>query len=159
MSDNQQVDLVGEDEIPCMLLPMNDYFLLVPTVTVAEMAPVKPLADVPDAPDWLMGMYEWRDMKVPVMSIDTLNGDGRQEINREGRIAVLNNTGVNEKFPFIALHTQGIPRMARVGSKDIEEDTEAPKKSFNLMAVKVGLESFIIPDVSALENVLTEVDW
>ena len=158
MSENE-VSVVEEDEIPCMLLPMEGYFLLVPTVTVAEMAPVKPLKVIDGAPDWFLGMYEWRDMKVPVLSLDTLNGGaGKKEVNKAGRIAVLNNTGVNEKVPFIAIPTQGIPRMSRVGPKDIEENKDITKKQFDLMAVKVGLESFVIPDITALEEVYSKLE-
>ena len=156
MSENPVALL--DEEIPCMLVPMGDYFLLLPTVTVAEMAPVNPLHEIAETPDWFLGFYDWRNLKVPVLSLDILNGGSKQDINDRGRIAVLNNTGVNNSIPFIALHTQGIPRMARIGPKDIEENTEEAKKPFDLMAVTVGMEPFVIPDVSAMEEVYSQLN-
>ena len=158
MSDNAQLQLGVQSEIPCMLLPMEGYFILVPTVSVAEMAPVLPLKTVENTPDWLMGHYEWRNTLVPVIAFDTLNGEELKPINPNGRIAVLNNTGVNPSVPFIALHTQGIPRMSRVGQDDIEQDDAVTVRPFDLMAVKVGLEDFIIPNVSAMEEVYSELN-
>ena len=157
MSDNK-LTVLGEGEIPCMIFPMEGYQMLVPTVTVAEMSPIKPLQSVADVPDWLMGLYEWRNLKVPVISFDTLNGSERREVNPFGRIAVLNTTGATDKLSFVGLHTQGIPRMTRVGPDDIKENESAQKRTFELMAVTVGLESFVIPDVTALETACSQLD-
>ena len=134
-----------------MLLPMDEHTLLVPTTTVAEMSSVQPLAPIENAPEWLMGLYEWRGIQVPVFSIEALNG-GEARLNASGRIAVLNNTGASADLPFIAIHTQGIPRMARVADEDISEDDGNERRPFDMMAVKVGLEEFYIPDVTAIEQ-------
>ena len=159
MSENQEVlTLTQSDEIPCMLLPLDGQTILVPTVTVAEMAPMKPLDEVPGAPSWVLGMYNWRNMKVPVLSFELLNGSQAFSLNNQGRVAVLNNTGVDDELPFVAVHTQGIPRMARVGEKDISENKEVARKPFDLIAVRVGLEEFIIPDVSAMEAAYVKAD-
>lgn len=152
MSQKQVLALNSETEIPCLLLPLVDTTLLVPTVTIAEIAPMKPLEEIPDTPDWLIGYYKWREIKVPVLQYEVLCGSAHSQLNMEGRIAVLNNTGTNESLPFIAVPTQGIPRMARVSANDISEDEIAKKKPFHKMVVKLGMEDFVIPDVTALEK-------
>ncbi len=146
----EQLAITNIQEIPCMLLPMLDHNLLVPTTSIAEMSSIQPLESVDDAPEWLMGMYTWRGLSVPVISIESING-GKSVLNPHGRIAVLNNTGVNQSLPFLAIHTQGIPRMARVADDDITEDEDIDRRPFDSMAVKVGLEEFFIPDITAIE--------
>jgi len=145
------------DEIPCLLLPLVDMTLLVPTVTVAEMAPMRPVQSVENFPDWLIGFYEWRQIKVPVISYETINGGARHPLNPNGRMAVLNGTGVDKNLPFIAVPTQGIPRMARVCEPDISENQEQSKRTFDLMQVKIGVEQFAIPDLAALEHAYLRV--
>lgn len=146
----EQLAITNIQEIPCMLLPMLDHNLLVPTTSIAEMSSVQPLESVDNAPNWLMGMYAWRGLSVPVISIESING-GKSALNPNGRIAVLNNTGVNQSLPFLAIHTQGIPRMARIADEDIAEDENIDRRPFDTMAVKVGLEEFYIPDITAIE--------
>lgn len=146
----EQLAITNIQELACMLLPMLDHNLLVPTTSIAEMSSIQPLASVDDAPEWLMGMYSWRGISVPVISIESING-GKSILNPQGRIAVLNNTGVNQSLPFLAIHTQGIPRMARVADEDITEDENIDRRPFDTMAVKVGLEEFYIPDITAIE--------
>lgn len=139
-------------EIPSLLLPLHGRLLLVPTVTVAEMVPMGPYRDVADGPDWFLGYFPWRGCDVPLLSFELLNGETDTPVVAKGRIAVLNNTGVSEDLPFIAIPTVGIPRMSRISADDIKEDTNTPKKPYELMRVTVGVEELAIPDVSALER-------
>ena len=140
-----------------MLLPMAGQSLLVPTVTVAEMAPVNPFQQIDDTPDWFLGFYLWRNNKVPVLHLDLLNEESSHDLNPGGRVAVLNHTGVNPQVPFIAIQSQGIPRMSRVGPKDIKHNEGERKRAYDLMQVNVGMEAFAIPDVSALETKFAEL--
>lgn len=152
MSNIQISPLTQEAEIPCMLLSLVGQTLLVPNVSVAEMAPVRPLVSSPDTPDWMLGFYEWRELQVPVVSYELLSGMGTSGLNPNGRLAVLNNTGVSELLPFIAIPTQSIPRIVRVSQDDIVEDEKAKRKPFDLMTVIVGVETLVIPDISAMES-------
>lgn len=158
MSDNSlEVSESGSD-IPCFLLPLQDETLLVPTVTVAEMGAIQPFEIIHNTPDWFLGFYNWRNIRVPVISFETLNGKNSPRINSRGRVAVLNNTGVSEQIPFISLLTQNIPRMTRVEEKDISENPASDKRQHDLMAVKVGLEELVIPDIEALEKAVVELN-
>lgn len=152
MSNRSISKIARAQEIPCMLLPMAGHTILVPTTSVAEMASVQPFEEVEDTPDWFMGYYHWRGIKVPVVSLEALNNEGPAVFNMHGRVAVLNNVGENHELPFIAIHTQGIPRMARVGHDDIAENDGTGARQFDLMAVKVGMEELFIPDVAAIER-------
>ncbi len=152
MSENQVAVMSQGGDIPCLLIPLINQTLLVPTVTVAEMAPVQPITKVEGAPDWLYGMYRWRELEIPLIAYEVLNGGEPLPLNTSGRIAVFNNTGVNDGLHFIAIAAQGIPRMARVSESDINEDPDQARGPVDLMAVKVGMEELIIPNVSALET-------
>lgn len=152
MSENSVTQIPEQGEIPCLLVPMMGATLLIPTVSVAEMAPMQPAESIPDTPDWLIGLYHWRNQAIPLLSYEVLNGSSYAPLNPQGRVVVINNTGVDERLSFVAIPTQGIPRMAKVGRDDITENTDVSKRPFDLMAVRVGMEELTIPDVAALEN-------
>lgn len=145
-------------DIPCMLLPLVGGHLLVPTVTVAEMAPIQPFDIKPNTPDWFLGFFPWRNTRVPVISYETINQDSSPKLSARGRVAILNNTGVSDEVPFVGLLTQDIPRMTRVEEADIVENTDVKKKDYDLMAVKVGMEELAIPNIEALEIALGELN-
>lgn len=145
-------------DIPCMLLPLVGEHLLVPTVTVAEMAPIQPFDIKPNTPDWFLGFFPWRNTRVPVISYETINQNSSPKLSARGRVAVLNATGVSEEIPFLGLLTQDIPRMTRVEEADITENAEGETDTYDLMVVKVGMEELIIPNIEALEKALGDLD-
>ncbi len=159
MTDDQSVAQISEQgEIPCLLVPLMGATLLIPTVTIAEMAPMQPAESIPDTPDWLIGLYHWRNQAIPLLSYEVLNGAAYAPLNPQGRVAVLNNTGVDPRLPFVALPTQGIPRMAKVAHTEISENPDVPKRPFDLMSVRVGVEELYIPDIAALETAFLKLN-
>ena len=145
-------------ELACMSLSLESCDLILPTVSVAEMAPVRQLeigtVDVP----WILGFYVWRQINVPVMAYDFLNGrEDSKTLNPEGRIAVLNNTGVSEQVPFVAIHTQAIPKMIKVGASDISADVSVATGEYDTMGVKLHMQNSIIPNIQKLEHLYAEL--
>lgn len=151
-SDDTELEVDDGSEVACLLVPLLDRVLLLPSVSVAEMAPMRPVGSVANAPKWLLGFYEWRGFRVPVMSFESINGGPLTPLNPQGRMAVLNNTGLHDRLPFIAIPTQGIPRMVRVNEDNIIENAEKQRQAFDVMQVRVGSEQFVIPNISALEK-------
>lgn len=139
-------------EVPSLLIPMDNRVLIVPTVTVAEMVPYDDPAPQIDSPDWFLGYFSWRNITVPLLSYELINGETKAVPGSNSRIAVLNNTGMSENLPFIAIVTQGIPRLARVNAEEINEVNEMKTKPFELMHVSLAGELAVIPDIDALEK-------
>ena len=125
---------------------------LLPTVAVAEIVPYSRPQPEENAPDWFLGMFNWRDLQVPLLSFEVINGEAKTGVNPRSRIAVLNNTGLSDELPFIAIEAQDIPRLARVNPEEISEVEGAQKKSFESMHVTLAGEEAVIPNVTALEQ-------
>ena len=156
MSKQPALENAQINEVASLLIPLVDRLLLVPTVTVAEMIPyVDPMRNA-DAPDWYLGDVGWRELQVPLISFEVINGEAKPNYDNRCRIAVLNNTGVDENLPFLGLATQGIPRLSRVKADEIQELENKKLKRYELMAVSHAGESVIIPDISALEQALKD---
>lgn len=156
MSRQPALEKPQVNEVASLLIPVVDRLLLIPTVTVAEMIPYQePLRD-PEKPDWYLGEVSWRELQVPLLSFEVMCGEARPSYNSLCRIAVLNNTGVDESLPFIGLATQGIPRLSRVKADEIQELEGVKLKRFELMVVTHAGEQVVIPDVTALEQAVVE---
>ena len=148
----QAIENNSVEEVPSLLIPLGGRTLLVPTVSVAEMAPYGQVEPEQDAPSWLLGQFAWRNQKVPLLSFEDINGEAKPEMHARSRVAVFNNTGVSDQLPFIGVVTQGIPRLARVVEEEISEIDDAQKKPFERMHVSLAGEAAVIPDIAALEQ-------
>lgn len=143
-------------DIPSLILPMSEHFMLAPTVSIAEIVSYVRPTPVVDGPDWLLGTVEWRKQPVPLLSLEVLRGEAVGDIGPRSRIAVFNNTGVSEDLPFFAVPTQGIPRLSRVQEASIHEVKNATLKPFERLRVDLEGEECSIPDVAAMEQVILD---
>ena len=139
-------------DIPSMLLPVEGRVLLLPGVSIAEIIPSPQVTRPDDAPEWFLGTVTWRKLEVPVVSFTMLNEQFSAHSSRNRHLAVLNNTGVSDNLPFLAITIQGIPRLTRITAIDLGDDTETVLSPMELLAVRLGDEPVIIPNVSALEK-------
>jgi chemosensory pili system protein ChpC len=145
------VENPAAEPVECMMIPVKAQTLLVPVVSVAEMALVAPIFPDNSGPDWFLGYYSWRNGRVPLVSFEKLNGESVAGINPNGRIAVFNSTGVDEDVPFIAIPTQGIPRNITVAKEDIL-GYNTTTHIYELMHVRVGVEELVIPDITGIQK-------
>ena len=139
-------------EVASLLIPIQGRLLLAPNVTVAEIVPVSQVIPVEDAPAWYLGNCSWREQTIPLLSFEVMNGEDKPGVASRSRFAVLNTTGVNESLPFIAILTQGLPRLARVTEEEITEREDADNKPFELMHISWAGEEAVIPHVEAMER-------
>jgi len=144
-------------DVPSMLLPVQDKMLLLPGVAVAEIINYSYPECPAGAPDWFLGYIEWRKLSVPLLSFELLNGQAMPRSTGVPRIAVINNTGVNDAVPFIAIIMQAIPRLMRIMPQDITDVSDIELAPAELAAVSiVGGETVLIPDVSVLEKAYSD---
>lgn len=139
-------------EVASLLIPIQGRQLLAPNVTVAEIVPVSQVVPIQDAPAWYLGNCSWREQTIPLLSFEVMNGEDKPGVSARSRFAVLNTTGVNDSLPFIAILTQGLPRLARVTEEEITEREDADNKAYELMHVSWAGEEAVIPHVEAMER-------
>jgi len=139
-------------EVASLLIPIQGRLLLVPNVTVAEIVPVSQVITIQGAPAWYLGNCSWREQTIPLLSFEVMNGEIKPGVSTRSRFAVLNTTGVNESLPFIAILSQGLPRLARVTEEEITEREDADHKAYELMHVSWAGEEAVIPHVEAMER-------
>ncbi len=101
-------------DIRSVLIPLTGQRVLLPNATVAEVITYSTPERVEGTPDWVMGRVVWRGWWVPVFSLGMLGGWARRENEAGAKIAVLKALGGNPDMPFMAMVTQGFPRLVTV---------------------------------------------
>lgn len=101
-------------DIRSVLIPLTGQRILLPNATVAEVITYSTPERVDATPDWVMGRVVWRGWWVPVFSLAMLGGWARRENEAGAKIAVLKALGGNPDMPFMAMVTQGFPRLVNV---------------------------------------------
>lgn len=143
-------------EVASLLIPLQGQSILLPNVTVAEIIPSAPVQPIENSPLWYLGNFQWRELTVPLLSLEALNGEATPSIHGRARFAVLNTTGLHDDLPFIAILTQGLPRLARVSEDEISAREDADHRRYDLMHVSWAGEYTLIPNVAVVEQTFLE---
>lgn len=138
--------------VHCLNIPLHQKNALLPNAAVAEVIAYHDPDMVADGPHWLLGNLQWRDRKVPLVSLEALTGDG--VVEKTGpRIAVLNTLNSNPKVPYIAILLQGIPSLTLIQPKNVDWDNNESADNSSIAGhVKLEDGTAIIPDIDNLEE-------
>jgi len=146
---------IGSD-LNCVVLPIGQLGLLVPSVCVAEVLPWRRIREVGNSPEWMLGVIAWRGDSIPVVRFESLNGATETPSQDCECVAVMNRCRSAHGQSFYAVATDGLPRMVQVGEEDVfPEQTHLGVAES--AAVKLGAEQLRIPNLGYIEDQLMTV--
>ena len=145
-------------EIRCVLVPVGELRLLLPNATIAEVVTQSTPEPVEGAPRWLLGRIAWRGWRVPLVSFTRLAGTGEGDSELTVRVAVLKALGGDPKLPFIAVLTQGFPRLTTLNAELIIPTHDGRDLPAGVRAhVLVRDDVAMIPDLEWIEATLRDL--
>ncbi|WP_266169710.1 chemotaxis protein CheW [Dyella subtropica] len=145
-------------EIRCVLVPVGNLRLLLPNATVAEVITQPTPEPVENAPAWLLGRIAWRGWRVPLVSFTKLAGAEEGDAALSVRVAVLKALTGHPKLPFVAVVTQGFPRLTTLNAELIIPTHDGTPLPPGVKAeVLVRDDVAVIPDLEGIEEQLVEL--
>lgn len=145
-------------DIRSLIVPLNDYNLLLPGSVVAEVVPYQepePLPAPARTQDWILGLVTWRGLRVPLISVEVFGGEQELPIPAlRARLIVTKGLTGDPRLPFYALVAQQIPRLQTVSDGMLESLEGESLDEVPGRAVLVAGEPAVIPDVEPMERAL-----
>lgn len=146
-------------DIRSLIIPLNDYSILLPGSVVAEIAPYQDPVPLPGAQrdaGWILGMVTWRGVRVPLVSMEALGGEPVPVPGARARLVVLKGLADLPGLPFYAIASQQIPHLQTVSEAVLEALEEESLEAAPGEPVLVAGEAAVIPDLEAVERRLHE---
>ncbi len=140
------------DNIRCLLLPVAGCKLLLPSVAVAEVLPHASVEPESDAPDWMLGMVEWRFVSLPLISFEVLAGESCPERDGRYRVAVFHTLSKDSGQDFYGVLMQGIPHIIQVRESELTLLQSKSADEAVLSRVEVQGQLAVIPNLEVLEQ-------
>lgn len=139
-------------EIRGVLIQIAQARLLLPNATISEVLSYADPEPVDGAPDWLLGRILWRGWSLPLVAFSRMTGLAADERGGLGsKVAVMKNLRAGDRLPYIALLTQGFPRLVNVSPRTLEaddaDDTLPPAVSAR---VRIQDDAALVPDLEAV---------
>lgn len=144
-------------EIRGVMIPVTNGRVLLPNATVAEVITFATTEPVPNSPKWLMGKIGWRGWRLPLFSFSMMTGIADKEGQLNVRVAVLKALSGNAKMPFMAMMTQGFPRLTTISHEVLlpsGEEGDLPEGVQS--SVMVRDDHAVIPDLQRIERMVAD---
>jgi chemosensory pili system protein ChpC len=145
--------------VRCLFIPLQDTSLLLPSTVVAEIVPYAD-AEPPEGehPEWYLGLIEWREQQVPLVSMDALLTGQYVPLGARARIVILKTLGDLDTIPYFGVITKQIPRLAMVydGGIEVLEDEFAGNPAVAAEVLANG-EPAIIPEMDRIKQMIRAV--
>jgi chemosensory pili system protein ChpC len=145
-----------QQELSCVVIPLQGTQLLLPNVCIAEILPWRRVKALGETPPWCLGLLGWRGEMVPVVRFEAMNGQSGP-VRKTGRCMVVMNRARNARgLPFYALAAEGLPRMVQLAENDLSNESSrlSPLES---VVVKLGTETAIVPKLEVIETAVAEL--
>lgn len=148
-----------QNQIRCLILPLESGALVVPNASVAEVMQNQPLNVAPEsAPGWLCGTLQWQEMAdLPVVSFEALCGEhGEQQVEGESNVVVLHGISGKPHTANYAIRIQDVPSFEFLDSANlVAADDQSGNCDFIASRVFVkGVQAFI-PNLDEIESALS----
>lgn len=149
--------MVGDTQVKCLILPLQQGVLLVPNAVVAEVLNNQALRSPPvSAPAWQLGQIEWREEpELRVVSFEGICGDTLPIVKAEANVVVMHSIDPQQKTRYYGIYIDNVPSFEFVDNTTL---TLASDQSSNAdyVASKVfvnGIEGYV-PDLDELAGLL-----
>jgi chemosensory pili system protein ChpC len=146
------------DELYSLLVPLAGERLIVPRACVAEVIGYQAPTQMANAPPWYVGVVNWGERSVPVVSFEGAFGQPLPNLSSRTRIVIFHASSGLLPGGYFGMLTQGFPQLVRVNADVIRPD---PSRSFSdrapiICQVRMVNETPLIPDLQRLEQMIAE---
>lgn len=144
--------VLTSSEIRGVMIPVTGGRVLLPNASVAEVITLTNPEKVADGPIWLLGRIPWRGWRLPLVAYSVLTGAVVEEGTVHARVAVIKAPGAHARMPYMALLTQGFPRLVTITPDVLMPSGGSEESPFGVRSeVLVRDEPALIPDLQGIE--------
>jgi chemotaxis signal transduction protein len=143
-----------ETGIRCLVVPLTNVSVLLPSSLVAEVAsytepaPVYGIGETP----WLLGRANWRGLRIPLVSVEAFFENNFAGPGGRARVVVLKGLKGHPNLPFYGVLAQQIPRLANIAPDGIEPLQDEALANAPGEVVLAANEAAIMLDVDYVEK-------
>lgn len=146
--------------VHCMLAPLEDAALLLPTQVVAEVVEYQEPEPITATPDWFLGQIDWENRHIPVFSYSALiQGTAPATIKNRNRIMVVKSLSESARVSYLGFLVSDIPKLVTVLPDQLTNTGDENKSLGVFCHVMVDGQHAVIPDLERLTHLVTHVAY
>ena len=136
-----------------LLFPMHRGMLVLPDVAVAEIVDYPSTLDEESSDvEWYAGEMSWRNITIPLVSFDKMNGDETSDDVSQRKVVVVNSVHQRESCKFWAFIIQQAPTMQNINHEALEASNDVELGAVSALQAELLGEVVVFPDLEKIEG-------
>jgi len=131
--------------IHCMLIPLQQNYLLLPNSTIAEVIPRTGL-DQEQA-----STVNWRDQSLPIVHLEQLLETNPNTELMGNKLCIVNSVNTENNIEFYAIPCNGSPQLITLNHAALQLTDDENNSPYLHCQIKIGNKVAFIPDLDQLE--------
>lgn len=140
--------------IPCMLIPLQQHYLLLPNTTLAEVVPIPKLDEAPNKPQYWVGQCQWHSWQIPVIDLESLVENGTASSTDANKLCVLRGINDSSSISVYGLPCYGVPQLIHLTESALQPIVDAEESPYLHCQVQIGNNIAYIPNLDNIEAAL-----
>jgi len=147
----------SSDFIPCMLIPLQQHYLLLPNSTIAEVFPMPHnIQSVDDKPQYWVGHYDWHAKQLPVIDLESLVETDTYDTSDANKLCVLHGINASADISVYALPCYGAPQLIHLDESALKLAKDGFDSEFLHYQIQIGKKIAYIPNLDKIEAALSQ---
>ncbi|MBT3504338.1 MAG: chemotaxis protein CheW [Piscirickettsiaceae bacterium] len=148
---------LSTDFIPCMLLPLQQHYLLLPNTTIAEVIPMPRITLADDKPSYYRGQYQWASHKITILDLENLVENEEGHSDEANKLCIIYSINSDTKLQAYALPCHGAPQLIHLNETALKlVDDDEKTSEFLHCRTHIGNKIAYIPNLDKLEELVLE---
>ena len=141
--------------IHCMLIPLKEYFMLLPNSSIAEVTPMPKINLDDSGPDNSLGQHQWQNQDVTIIDIEALATHKPSDISRATKLCILNAINIESEVNYYAVPCFGSPQLITIDESAIKFSDDLTDSDYIHGQIKIGNKVAFIPHLDNIETTLS----
>jgi len=144
------------DFIPCMLIPLQQHYLLLPNSTIAEVIPMPRVKLAENMPSYWVGECNWHTQQLPVIDLESLVEDKDYDTTDANKLCVLHGINESADIETYALPCYGVPQLIHLNESALKLAQDTEDSDFLHYQIQIGNQVAYIPNLDKIEATLSQ---
>ena len=139
------------DSLPCILLPLQNHYLLLPNAAVISVSAITPLSSSPNKPEFWLGEYAWQSQKIPVLDLESLieeSAPDTEDVKKLCIVRSLNNDNDLEAYGFTG---HGSSQLIQINQAALQLSDTQKDSNFLHCQIQIGNKIAYLPNLDNIE--------
>lgn len=144
------------NSIPCMLIPLQQHYVLLPKTAITEVIPMPKLSSVANKPNYWVGQYDWNSWLLPVLDLESLVQEKPADIELANKICILHGINPEAQIDVYAIACYGAAQLININEAALKLALDVEDSDFLHCQIKIGSKIAYIPNLDTIEATISQ---